>query len=84
MTGKLPSTDPDWIDPDDAPDLSTPDWVAHIEAHGVVTRGRPRSASPKVSVTVRLDRDVVGLFKAGGPGWQTRLNKALREAMGLP
>jgi len=33
--------------------------------------GRPRSASPKVPVSLRLDRDVVARFKAGG----TRLAK---------
>jgi len=26
---------------------------------------------------------VVARFKASGPGWQTRMNRALREAAGL-
>ena len=30
-----------------------------------------------------LDQDVVARFKASGPGWQTRMNRALREAAGL-
>lgn len=46
--------------------------------------GRPRSDAPKVAVSLRLDPDVVARFKAGGPGWQSRMNKALREASGLP
>lgn len=33
--------------------------------------------SPKIRVAVRLDPDVVDYFKAGGPGWQTRINDAL-------
>lgn len=41
--------------------------------------GRPLSASPKVAVTVRYDKDVIDGFQAGGPGWQTRMNNALRE-----
>lgn len=41
--------------------------------------GRPRSASPKVQLTVRYDADVVSAFKAGGAGWQTRMNDALRD-----
>lgn len=41
--------------------------------------GRPPSASPKVAVTVRYDKDVIDGFQAGGPGWQTRMNNALRE-----
>lgn len=41
--------------------------------------GRPRSASPKVPLTVRYDADIIDAFKAGGEGWQTRMNSALRE-----
>lgn len=44
-------------------------------------RGRPPAASPKVAVTVRYDRDVIDAFKAGGEGWQTRMNAILREAV---
>jgi uncharacterized protein (DUF4415 family) len=35
----------------------------------------------KVAVSIRLDEDVVAKFKAGGPGWQTRINAALRKAL---
>ena len=45
-------------------------------------RGRPKSASPKVAVKLRLDPDVLEAFKADGPGWQTRINAALRTAAG--
>ncbi|MFV0303424.1 MAG: BrnA antitoxin family protein [Paracoccus sp. (in: a-proteobacteria)] len=45
--------------------------------------GRPRSEHPKVAVSLRLDQDVVARFKASGPGWQTRMNSALRNAAGL-
>jgi len=41
--------------------------------------GRPKSASPKVQLTVRYDADVVSAFRASGPGWQTRMNDALRD-----
>lgn len=73
----------DWIDPDDAPDLSTPEWVAHIEKTGVFSRGRPKSDNPKIAQTLRLDSDVLNFFKASGAGWQTRMNEALRKAAGL-
>jgi uncharacterized protein (DUF4415 family) len=46
--------------------------------------GRPPSDNPKVLVTLRLDADVVAHFRAGGPGWQTRANAALRKAARLP
>ena len=32
----------------------------------------------KVSVTLRLDRDVYDYFKSSGPGYQTRINAVLR------
>jgi uncharacterized protein (DUF4415 family) len=41
--------------------------------------GRPKLANPKVAITVRYDADIVEQFKAGGDGWQTRMNNALRE-----
>lgn len=41
--------------------------------------GRPRSANPKVPVSIRLDPDVVAKFKATGPGWQSRMNEVLRR-----
>jgi len=42
-------------------------------------RGRPRMANPKQAVKLRLDADVLAYFRASGPGWQTRINKVLRE-----
>lgn len=33
----------------------------------------------KVPVYIRLDADAVEFFKSGGPGYQTRINAALRE-----
>jgi uncharacterized protein (DUF4415 family) len=36
----------------------------------------------KEMVSLRLDRDVLDHFQAGGPGWQDRINAALRKAAG--
>lgn len=47
------------------------------------SRGRPPSSSPKKQVTLRLDSDVVERFRASGPGWQSRINAALRKVTGL-
>ncbi len=41
-------------------------------------RGRPKLEQPKVPVTLRIDADVLAHLKASGPGWQTRVNDALR------
>lgn len=35
----------------------------------------------KEPVTVRLDSDVVAWLKSAGPGYQTRMNALLRQAM---
>jgi uncharacterized protein (DUF4415 family) len=50
---------------------------------------QPDAAKPttlpgaKEQVTLRLDRDVLEHFQEGGPGWQERINAALRKAAGL-
>ena len=61
-------------DPDAPPDLSR-------QVPGIVRRiGRPVKADPKVSVTLRLDRDVIERFRSKGPGWQSRINAVLRRS----
>jgi uncharacterized protein (DUF4415 family) len=42
-------------------------------------RGRPPLGAPKKLVSLRLDQDVIERFRAGGPGWQSRINAALRK-----
>ena len=65
-------------DPDDAPDLSAPEWAAKLAA-APVRRGRPRAPTRKVSTTIRLDADVLAACREKGEGWQTRVNAALRD-----
>jgi uncharacterized protein (DUF4415 family) len=36
----------------------------------------------KEQVTLRIDQDVLEYFQEGGPGWQDRINAALRKAAG--
>lgn len=43
----------------------------------------PATPAAKESVTLRLDRDVLERFQEDGPGWQERINAALRKAAGL-
>lgn len=77
-----------WNADDDAPEL-TPELAARAqisiggqvirEATGTLTRrGRPPVGDrPKQQVTLRLPAEVLAYFKAGGPGWQTRLADVL-------
>ncbi len=46
-------------------------------------RRGPQKMPTKVAVSLRLTREVVERFKAGGRGWQTRIDEALRKAAGL-
>ena len=77
MSGNAKSTLQDF-DPDTAPDLSRDGWPEKF-ARATVRRGRPRVANPKISTTIRLSQDVINHFKAGGRGWQTRIDAALKE-----
>ncbi len=43
---------------------------------------RPAPPGTKEQVTLRIDRDVLDHFQADGPGWQDRINDALRKAAG--
>ena len=43
----------------------------------------PALPGVKEMVSLRLDRDVLEHFQNDGPGWQERINAALRKAAGL-
>jgi uncharacterized protein (DUF4415 family) len=51
----------------------------HAAAEMLKPRGRPKAAVTKAHVNIRLDADVLGAFKAMGRGWQTHINRVLRE-----
>jgi uncharacterized protein (DUF4415 family) len=87
MTGNKRNTDDSW-DPDTAPEWPDEVWDrAQIAIGGKVIRpargtltkpGRPPVGDePKQQVTLRLPREVIAWFKAGGPGWQTRIGDVL-------
>ena len=52
----------------------------HIVQGAARRRGRQK-APTKERITIRLDADIAAHFRATGPGWQTRLNDTLRQAM---
>src|SRR5882724_6580378 len=64
-----------------ATDADNPPWREEMLGTPIVRRGRgPQKAPTKVLTTVRLDADVLEYFRASGPGFQTRINEALRHA----
>ena len=42
----------------------------------------PALPGAKQLVSLRIDREVLDHFQADGPGWQDRMNEALRKAAG--
>jgi uncharacterized protein (DUF4415 family) len=50
-----------------------PDLAATIRRRGT------QRAPTKVSTTIRLSPDVLDHFRATGQGWQSRIDKALRD-----
>jgi uncharacterized protein (DUF4415 family) len=79
------SAEPEYGTPDDENPLWTKEDFARarplnevLAEHGFPPIvGRPRSAVTKTPVNLRLDPAIVEHFKAGGPGWQTRINEVL-------
>jgi uncharacterized protein (DUF4415 family) len=70
-----PTIDPD--DLDEVPPLSAEDFAHAVHRIGLKPVGK------KLKVNITLDPDVVAWYKAraGGRGYQTLMNAALREAM---
>jgi uncharacterized protein (DUF4415 family) len=68
-------------DADTAPELDDK-WFEKAEqrlGEKVVRGGRPPLDLTKRLVSLRLDQDVIDAFRASGPGWQSRINAALRK-----
>ena len=66
---------------DEIPELAEDffDRADYHEAGKLVRRGRPKSEDPKVAISIRLSQDVLNRFKASGPGWQSRIDAALKD-----
>jgi uncharacterized protein (DUF4415 family) len=41
----------------------------------------PQKAPVKVAISIRLSKDVIDAFKTDGPGWQARMDEALRAVV---
>ena len=70
---------PEWTDEDFARARPITDFPHLAAAFPKSKGGRPRGSN-KQAVSLRLDREVLEKFRATGPGWQSRINEALRRA----
>jgi uncharacterized protein (DUF4415 family) len=57
--------------------------VAAYWHSATIKRGRGRPAVPvkRPTLNMRVDADILEALKATGPGWQTRINELLRDAV---
>lgn len=70
---------PEWTEADFAK-ARPPEEVLppHLLAQFKKTRGQQKTPT-KVAVSIRLSPEVISYFKAKGPGWQSRIDDALRK-----
>ena len=92
---RLPADDAPFDD-DDNPEWTEQDFARGVGPEALseaelaaFPRTRPgvrgaQKAPTKERVGLRLDRDVVDHYRASGPGWQSRINEALRAQMDRP
>lgn len=71
------------------PPTRKPSSDPHKVAEAVFKKQAPKAVAPAITpgarelVSLRIDQDVLARFQADGPGWQDRINDALRRASGL-
>jgi len=62
---------------EDSPKLTAEQIARMKPAHPEYWKVEP----VKVSLSIKIDADVLAWFKSQGKGYQTRINKALRDVM---
>jgi uncharacterized protein (DUF4415 family) len=66
------------VAPEEYEDL--PELTDEMPVRASVNKGgRPVSANPRQLISLRLPADVIALWKATGPGWQTRMAERLSK-----
>ena len=71
------------------PPTRKPSSDPHKVAEAVFKKQASKAVAPTITpgarelVSLRIDQDVLARFQADGPGWQDRINDALRRASGL-
>lgn len=86
----VPYTDEDVADVLDNPEWTAEDFanarpLAEVLPELAAEMERLREERDKAGslVTLSVDRSILEAIKAGGPGWEARIDEALRRAAGL-
>lgn len=77
-------TDADIHHDADSPRTTEADWEGAVLRQGGAEVGRVKTRGPnrkptKEQVAIRFSPEVLAAFRAGGPGWQTRMDEALKD-----
>ncbi len=60
--------------------VELPELTEEMLARAKINKGgRPLSPNPRKLISLRLPADVIELWKATGPGWQTRMAERLSK-----
>jgi uncharacterized protein (DUF4415 family) len=75
---------PEWTEEDfrrarPAAEVLPPELLAILPKRKPGQRG-PQHAPVKKKISLRVDAEVLAHYKATGPGWQSRVNDALKKA----
>jgi uncharacterized protein (DUF4415 family) len=75
---------PEWTKADFARATKFPEGVRlkdlkQDELARILPKRGPQKAPTKIPVSIRLSPEVISHFKAKGPGWQSRIDDALRK-----
>lgn len=71
---------PEWSEADFRKAVHLP-GVSLAKAVTAARKGRgPQKEPKKVAISIRLHPDIVKRFKAGGAGWQSRIEEVLKKA----
>jgi len=78
LTSNLEQIDTHHIAPHEYEEL--PELTEDMLARAKLKKGgRPLSASPRKSISLRLPPEVIERWRATGPGWQTRMAERLNK-----
>ena len=83
LEARLAALDAHVIQPEEYDEL--PELTDEMMPRAVINKGgRPRIASPRQLITLRLPPEVIVKWKSTGPGWQTRMADRLSRARVAP
>ncbi len=80
---KFDKDNPEWTKEDFAK-AHAPEEVLSADILSAFPKTRGRQKAPKkIPISIRLSPEVVEHYKSTGPGWQGRIDEALKKVAGL-